>query len=108
MPLVPDGGQGDAGPQGIDVPEGYVDYQDLAPGIGWCATSPVYPYGYFTMNCGSDRDCPASAKCDDGMMCRAPCSSNDDCKAPMTCRPHGAPVLKFCECPDCLVTDMRP
>lgn len=105
---VPDAGElADGGLPDNNVPDGYVDYQDLPTGIGWCLTNNQdYPYGYFTMNCKNDDDCPSSAKCDDGMMCRAPCGSDRDCRAPMKCLPHGSAVLKFCECPDCVAKGM--
>ena len=55
------------------VPADYVDYPQLGPGIGYCLShSPGYPYGYYTMNCASDGDCPEPSRCDD-TLCRAPC-----------------------------------
>lgn len=79
------------------------DPDTLGPGIGYCIRNQAYPHGYYTMNCGSDRDCPSPSRCDDGNQCRLPCSSNDECVSPTTCRPHGTPPLSFCECGDCVL-----
>lgn len=67
------------------VPEGYVDYPQLRPGVGYCLVKSLgYPNGYYTMNCASDADCPSPSRCDD-KRCRAPCTQDTDCAAPMTC-----------------------
>jgi hypothetical protein len=102
---APDGGAD--GPRNClppDTPE-YWERNRLPPGIGYCLTGPVYPYGYFTMNCASRSDCPAGSECD-STQCRVPCTSNADCRPPTTCPsllPNPAPnAVPFCQCSDCL------
>lgn len=79
------------------VPQGYVDYPQLAPGIGYCLRpSLVYPSGYFTMNCASDADCPGKSRCGD-TVCRAPCTTDADCTSPTTCSPESDPTpVRYC------------
>jgi len=92
---APSGRSADGGsaPHSTD-PSATADATKLAPGVGFCLHgSQAYPNGYFTSNCASDADCPKGAKCDDGGLCRATCSGDSACKAPMTCRPHGSPPL---------------
>jgi hypothetical protein len=85
------------------LPPTYIEQWQLPPGVGYCGPpGGVYPYGYFTMNCSTDADCPAGARCDD-IQCRRPCSSDRDCKAPTTCMgPSGS--LRFCYCDSCMAT----
>lgn len=90
----------DGGPVACDPPDGYVDLPFLPPGIGYClAPGGLYPHGYFTMNCGADRDCPAGSRCD-GTQCRAPCTLDSDCETPNVCPIQTG--IRFCQCPACL------
>jgi hypothetical protein len=88
---------GGTDPVAIPVPPGYLDYPELSAGVGYCLRkSSVYPYGYYTMNCSSDADCPLPARCDD-TLCRAPCTKDADCASPMTCRPvTDANRIRYC------------
>lgn len=72
----------------------------LPPGIGYCLQeSTRYPYGYFTMNCATDVDCPATARCFEG-LCYASCQSDDQCSAPTTCfTQHPVPHCACTTCP---------
>lgn len=78
-------------PTAIPVPSSHVEQWQLPPGVGYCIPPGyAYPYGYFTTNCATDSDCPSGARCD-GLNCRRTCSSDADCKAPMTCPPPAPP-----------------
>jgi len=75
------------GPVGVAVPPGTPERHTLAPGIGYCLEpGPMYPHGYYTMNCKADGDCPTGSRCD-GLLCRRPCTSDTDCTAPTRCAP---------------------
>jgi len=111
----------DAGrPATCAVPAGYVDRPQLPPGIGFCLTpGGEYPYGYFTMNCSVDANCPAGSRCD-GVLCRRPCATDTDCDVhgarPSACNdasagtPACAPAVQcapengfnICRCPACI------
>lgn len=83
-------------PVALPVPDGYVEQNQLPPGIGYCMLTAVYPDGYFTMNCDADSDCPGDAVCD-GKRCRAPCVSDTDCVAPNVCGPPtGSRKVRHC------------
>lgn len=87
------------GPVAVTVPPGTLQRHTLAPGIGYCLDrGPMYPHGYYTMNCKSDGDCPAGSRCD-GMLCRRPCSSDSECTAPTRCAPAagvGPSPVRYC------------
>ena len=83
------------------------------PGTGYCLTGQLYPHGYFTMNCGGNPDsgvpgagCPEGAVCD-GLQCRRPCDSNQDCTPPTLCEP-GGPDFKYCLCNACVTSISSP
>jgi hypothetical protein len=86
-----------AEPVMVAVPAGYVDYPQVSPGVAYCMRESVaYPYGYYTMNCATDADCPSSSRCD-GTLCRAPCTQDADCVSPMTCCPVTNPSgVRYC------------
>lgn len=101
-------------PTATPVPPGHLESWQLPPGIGYCMSpGGGYPYGYFTMNCVSDSDCPGGARCD-GLMCRRPCGSDGDCRKPTLCvgpaipsdpnQPYdgGSDPLSFCYCSACV------
>ena len=75
-------------------------FHDLPYGVGYCIPSGhALPHGYYTMNCGSTRDCPAGGACASG-RCVRPCASDNDCASATHCVPQcqvsvckaGAPV----------------
>ena len=46
-------------PHVVPVAAGWTDFYQLAPGVGYClAPGEKNPWGYFTMNCATDNDCP--------------------------------------------------
>jgi hypothetical protein len=111
----------DAGnPTTCSVPAGYVDRPQLPPGIGFCLSpGGEYPYGYFTMNCSQNANCPAGSRCD-GVLCRRPCTADSDCQSdgvkpfacsdatvgtqacapPVQCAPGNG--FRFCRCLACV------
>ena len=67
----------------------FVDFHDLPYGVGYCIPSGhAFPHGYYTMNCGSTRDCPAGGACAFG-RCVRPCASDNDCASATHCVPQG-------------------
>ena len=94
----------------VNVPREHMDAVHLDPGVGYCLIgSAQYPHGYFTMNCRMDDDCPDASMCEDAPhtngdygLCRAPCENDSECDEPTSC--VGSDKLKFCSCPDCVVT----
>jgi hypothetical protein len=86
-----------AGPVASPPPPGFQEHHSLAPGTGYCLEADkLYPYGYFTMNCKSDTDCPGKSRCD-GFQCRLPCSSDQECTAPTRCgAPGGLLRVRYC------------
>jgi hypothetical protein len=92
---------GSPDPVVVPVPAGYIDYPQIKPGIGYCIRKgPGNPYGYYTMNCAADTDCPQPSRCDkstDWGRCRAPCTKDLDCVSPMTCRSVSDPSqVRYC------------
>jgi hypothetical protein len=100
----PDPGIGvvtDGAPVGESPPDaGWLDFNQLPPGIGYClAPGPVYPQGYFTMNCSVDADCPGAAFCEGASpttvgQCRRQCFGNADCGPGTSC---GGTPKAFCQ-----------
>jgi hypothetical protein len=78
----------------------WLDFNQLPPGIGYClAPGPVYPNGYFTMNCSVDTECQSPAFCEGASrttvgQCRRQCFSDADCPAGTTC---GGTPKGFCQ-----------
>jgi hypothetical protein len=71
-----------------------LDFSQLPVRTGYCLTAGgIYPYGYYTMNCKADTDCPKGAVCYDGQQCRMVCSGDSDCKPPTRCKGDNPP---FC------------
>jgi len=105
--LCPDAGADAPGPVNCAPPRdaGYIDRNQLPPGVGFCLTGPFYPHGYFTTNCARADDCPAGTVCDDGKQCRKPCQADTECQAPATClvSPPGASptAVRYCACLPC-------
>ena len=74
-------------PVAVAVPPDHVEYHQVAAGVLYCGgPSAMYPHGYFTANCAADSDCPNGSLCD-GSLCRAPCETDAECKAPTRCIP---------------------
>jgi hypothetical protein len=81
------------GPVAMAPDPNFVDYHQLAPGIGYCIRpGEVFPHGYYTMNCAQDADCPAGATCAEG-QCVSSCTSDTNCVAPARCAPHGGATI---------------
>ncbi len=71
----------------------------LGAGTGFCLDArTAYPFGYFTMNCEVDSDCPDRAVCDPVHLCRRPCNSDSECQSPTTCSLAPGPnqTLRYC------------
>ena len=85
-------------PTVVPVPAGTIDVHQLPAGVGYCLRpGGIYPNGYFTMSCDSDRDCPSRSRCDE-RQCRRECSSDVECAAPSRCRGN-APRFCFADSP---------
>jgi hypothetical protein len=85
--------------QATRVPAGYVDYPQAPAGRVYCQIPDVYlyPFGYLTSNCAANADCPAGAACD-GRLCRLPCASDSDCRAPTRCgSARGLMKVRHCQ-----------
>lgn len=91
-----------------DYPNHTVDPSSLAPGVRWClGAGDVYPDGYVTANCSTDRDCGGGGARCHNKLCRMPCKTDADCRPPSTCWEPGPAVdpgeFRFCQCGPCLV-----
>jgi hypothetical protein len=88
------------------VPAGFTDRTQLPFGQLYCiegSRESEYPAGYVTANCHVDGECGSGNLCDGG-VCRRPCSSDAECKAPSTCPTLDAfpTPPRFCRCLDCI------
>jgi hypothetical protein len=79
----------------INYPEGY--QSRAAKGVPYCNRDPEgRDGGTWAIDCATDDDCPAPARCTVFGQCVAPCEGDSDCEAPMRCLQGPAEGLKVC------------
>jgi hypothetical protein len=115
VPVYPECTSSSAGENPVNcAPNGsqaVTQVHQLPPGIGYCQTGPVFPHGYFTMNCAADSDCGAGNRCESDPVvlshgvCRKACSSDTECTQPTSClrQPNNPPprFVRYCACLGC-------